>query len=231
MNSSGGAWVALGRTGLPPVAGPLESPAAPTRVLILGDDALARAALAGQLAVLHQVAIVADRQPAAAAEAVDTEEPDVALWDLGLHSSQSLAALREWEGGIPVLALGGAGFAAADAFAAGARGVLPRDAPPARLAAALVALAEGLWVLEDGAAGALLRGSPAPQEPSESLTPREREVVGLLGLGLSNKAIGERLGISEHTAKFHVNSILGKLGAAGRTDAVMRAVRLGLILV
>jgi len=69
-------------------------------------------------------------------------------------------------------------------------------------------------------------GDPVPVEP---LTAREREVMALLALGLSNRAIAERLGISDQTAKFHVASIIGKLGAANRTDAVRRAARRGLI--
>jgi DNA-binding NarL/FixJ family response regulator len=63
----------------------------------------------------------------------------------------------------------------------------------------------------------------------EPLTPREVEVLELLAEGLANKAIAERLGISDQTVKFHVGSISGKLGAANRTDAVRRAVRRGLI--
>ena len=63
----------------------------------------------------------------------------------------------------------------------------------------------------------------------EPLTPREREVLGLLAEGLTNRAIAERLGISEHTAKFHVNAILGKLGVETRTEAVGEAARLGLV--
>jgi DNA-binding NarL/FixJ family response regulator len=63
----------------------------------------------------------------------------------------------------------------------------------------------------------------------EPLTPREIEVLELVTEGLSNKAIAERLGISDQTVKFHLASILGKLGASNRTDAVRRAVRLGLV--
>jgi DNA-binding NarL/FixJ family response regulator len=65
--------------------------------------------------------------------------------------------------------------------------------------------------------------------PVESLTPRELDVLNLLALGLSNKGIADRLGISDQTVKFHIASIAGKLGAANRTDAVRRAVRRGLI--
>jgi DNA-binding CsgD family transcriptional regulator len=63
----------------------------------------------------------------------------------------------------------------------------------------------------------------------EALTPREVEVLRLMGDGLVNKEIAERLGISEHTAKFHVASILGKLQASSRTDAVAQGMRRGLI--
>ena len=64
----------------------------------------------------------------------------------------------------------------------------------------------------------------------EPLTPRELEVLRLMAEGLPNKTIAARLEISEHTVKFHVNTILGKLGVASRTEAVVRATRLGLIL-
>ena len=63
----------------------------------------------------------------------------------------------------------------------------------------------------------------------EALTPRETEVLELVAEGLSNRAIAATLSISEHTVKFHVSSLFGKLGAGNRTDAVRRAVRLGLI--
>jgi DNA-binding NarL/FixJ family response regulator len=71
------------------------------------------------------------------------------------------------------------------------------------------------------------RHAPHAAEP---LTPRETEVLQLLVGGFSNKRIASALAISEHTAKFHVNSILAKLGARGRTDAVVRAARLGLVV-
>ena len=88
-------------------------------------------------------------------------------------------------------------------------------------------------------ADAVLLGSVEPRDADaredgdvafdEPLTPREIEVLELLAEGLPNKAIAERLRISDQTVKFHVSSISGKLGAANRTDAVRRAVRRGLI--
>jgi DNA-binding CsgD family transcriptional regulator len=71
--------------------------------------------------------------------------------------------------------------------------------------------------------------TPAPAAEEGSLTPRETEVLALLADGASNKAIARRLGISVHTAKFHVGSLLAKLDATGRTDAVAHAARLGVL--
>jgi DNA-binding CsgD family transcriptional regulator len=75
----------------------------------------------------------------------------------------------------------------------------------------------------------LSNGVSAPREGDLLLTPRELEVLTLLAEGLSNKAIARRLGISVHTAKFHVGALMDKLDAVGRTDAVAHAVRRGVI--
>ena len=108
-------------------------------------------------------------------------------------------------------------------------GVISPDAPPEELSAAIIAVAQGLVVLPRSLTGRLLRGQEAVEEPAEPLTAREREVLGLLGRGLSNKMIARDLRISEHTVKFHVSSIYAKLGAASRTEAVGLGARLGLI--
>lgn len=108
-------------------------------------------------------------------------------------------------------------------------GVVSPDAPPEELSAAVVAVVQGLVVLPRTLTGRLLRGQEAVEEPAEPLTAREREVLGLLGRGLSNKMIARDLRISEHTVKFHVSSIYAKLGAASRTEAVGLGARLGLI--
>jgi DNA-binding NarL/FixJ family response regulator len=128
----------------------------------------------------------------------------------------------------------GEGGLAASAWQAGAQGVLARDATAGQLAAAVAAAVEGMVVWDQRLAGELRRGpglSPDEQAgPVEELTAREQEVLQLLAEGLPNKAIARRLGISEHTVKFHVNAILGKLGARSRTEAVVLATRLGLVL-
>lgn len=103
----------------------------------------------------------------------------------------------------------------------GATGQLSADADAPRLRAAVAAMLEGLSVRE-----APWQAAGGPHEP---LTPRELEVFELLGKGLSNRDIGGVLGISAHTAKFHVGQILAKVGAATRAEAVSEGLRCGLI--
>ncbi|MFI4947383.1 MAG: response regulator transcription factor [Alphaproteobacteria bacterium] len=123
-------------------------------------------------------------------------------------------------GSAPVLALGGA--------ERGQAGLLPPDSPPAQIAAALRAVAAGLVV----------RAGPAPrpsfdmigevgsetgsEDEAPLLTPREIDVLAAIGNGASNKAVARVLGISEHTVKFHVESLFRKLGAASRAEAVAK---------
>jgi DNA-binding NarL/FixJ family response regulator len=125
---------------------------------------------------------------------------------------------------------------AAAALRAGVRGVLAHDASAEEIAAALVAAAAGLVVLHADGFGALAaaaaRPAPraAPDAPTQALTPRELEVLGMLAEGLANKAIAPRLGISEHTVKAHVAAIFAKLHATTRAEAVAIGVRHGLIM-
>jgi DNA-binding NarL/FixJ family response regulator len=121
---------------------------------------------------------------------------------------------------------------AAQALRAGARGVLPRDAGAAEIGAAIEAVAAGLIVVHPDAAATLVPagGAATVEAPGQPLTAREIEVLRMLAEGLGNKIIATRLGISEHTVKFHVSSIFAKLGAASRTEAVARGARQGLIM-
>jgi DNA-binding NarL/FixJ family response regulator len=112
------------------------------------------------------------------------------------------------------------------------RARLPAQATPAEAFAALIAAAQGLTVLTPAQAESMLNISAIPQNIDaliEALTPRELQVLRIMAQGLVNKEIAEQLGISEHTAKFHVASILGKLGAATRAEAVAVGIRKGLI--
>ena len=132
---------------------------------------------------------------------------------------------------LPTLILVRDAAAAASALAGGARGVLPRNAAPRRMHAALHAVAESELVIDEAFAQALLRRARPAVAMIAPLTRREREVLQLLAGGMTNKEIASRLGVTDHTVKFHVNGILGKLGAVTRTEAVVEAARRGLIAV
>lgn len=118
-------------------------------------------------------------------------------------------------------------------------GALRRDAPPEEIVTAITAVAGGLITLDRRLGSSLVAAldervvAPAPTPLSgieEPLTARELEVLQLMALGLPNKIIAARLHISEHTAKFHVSSIMMKLGAASRTEAVTLGARRGLLI-
>jgi DNA-binding NarL/FixJ family response regulator len=118
----------------------------------------------------------------------------------------------------------------------GVRAILPRDSSPQEIAVALQAVAHDLVALTPELLESLLpAGSEDREEENEylqePLTARETEVLALLAEGAGNKEIAAKLNMSEHTAKFHVSSILGKLGATTRTEAVTRGYRLGLIFI
>jgi DNA-binding NarL/FixJ family response regulator len=211
-------------------------------VLIVADDALARTGLATLLADEPEITIVGRASSLQdLAEVVRLHRPAVVLWDLGWNPQPALERLAAASDALPPVAvlLPDAVYAA-DARLAGARVLLRREAEPQMIAAALLALAEGLLVIDPDFAVALQapaanRGAQPWTSPEEAplieeLTARELEVLRLLAEGLPNKTIAQRLDISEHTVKFHVNAILGKLGVASRTEAVVRATRLGLIL-
>jgi DNA-binding NarL/FixJ family response regulator len=207
----------------------LDASTSPLRLVLVAEDPLARGALVRALAEPGGELLLLAAGTLAEVEALRSDSaPDVVLWDVGLHPAE--ARLESPELGAPVLALVPDESAGESALASGARGLLFRDVAPAALLAALQAVARGLTVFEPALSGlrAAPRASPAPSSP-ESLTPREREVLALLAEGLSNKAIADRLAISEHTAKFHVNAVLAKLGVQRRTEAVVRAARLGLV--
>lgn len=208
------------------------------RILILAGDPLARAGLAGLLNQQPGCHVVGQASPDAdlAAE-VGAAQPDVVIWDLGWTPAAALRRLAGQRGLLPpVLALlpGDAADTrrASQVWQAGARGLLVRDAAPEAVVAAAHSLVAGLVALDQELAGELLAAAPESETTKlvEPLTAREDQVLQLLAEGLTNRAIALQLGISEHTVKFHVNAILGKLDAQSRADAVMRATRLGLIL-
>ena len=187
------------------------------RIAVAGADALSRAGLVAILGGRRELTVVADH----GMEAVAGPEVDavVTLWDGRLDEPVP-----------PVVALLGDEDAVAAALAAGARGILPRDAPADRIAAALVAVSQGLLAIDEAFEAAVVSRRQPAEPLIEPLTPREREVLALLADGLANKAIAQRLGISESTVKFHVNAILGKLAVENRSEAIVQAARLGLVV-
>jgi two-component system, NarL family, nitrate/nitrite response regulator NarL len=198
----------------------------PLRVLIVGDDPLARGGVAALLAAREDVTIVGQLAPDDVGRGA-ANVADAIAWDAGPSGVAGGERMREADA--PVVAFVSAEADAAEALRSGARGVLLRGASGDVLAAALLAASRGLAVLDPGLGESLLR-APPPARAGEGLTPREREVLALLAEGLPNKAIAARLGISDHTAKFHVNAILGKLGAETRAEAIVLAARRGWVI-
>ena len=200
--------------------------ASPLRLLLVSEDAIARAGLRA-LAERAGLSVVAELAPDELAPE-HFEAADAILWEAG--ATGGFDGIRDASGRVPVLALPWTAELAREALAAGARGVLSRERLEEQLPAALQAAALGLLVVDEAEGASVIR-APAPAVALvEPLTPRETEVLQLLAEGLTNRRLGERLGISEHTAKFHVNAILGKLGARTRGEAIAQAARLGLLL-
>lgn len=200
-----------------------ETAADVLRLVIAGEEAardglLSIAASFDDLVVLGEVD--ADDDLAARLRILT---PDVVLLDAGQSGSVTpMASVAT-----PSLVLVHSASQRALAEACGVRGVMSSTATPRRIHAGLRAVAEGLHISDSvpGAQG----GSAAAQPLQDPLTARELDVLRLLTVGLTNKEIAVRLGITEHTVKFHVNAILGKLEAETRTEAVVNAARRGIV--
>jgi DNA-binding NarL/FixJ family response regulator len=183
------------------------------RVLLVSSDPLVRAGLAGMLAESGTTVTVEAGAPV-----------DAVVWDTASAAPPALGP-----GAPPVLALVQGEQEGRAALSRGASGVVLRTSDATTLRAALLAISRGLVVLEHGFGSLLPAPEARPAATAEAFTPREREVLALLARGLSNRDIADALEISAHTAKFHVNSILQKLGVERRTEAVVRAARMGLV--
>jgi DNA-binding NarL/FixJ family response regulator len=193
----------------------------PIKVTLLTEDPLMRAGLSSLLAQLGSIHVV------------ERDAAEVALWDAGIDTDKTLTRLTELRAlPMPAVAVVADQAHVAPALAAGARGVVLRDQVGPGIHAALAAVRSGLTVMDAGLAEALVPAQPRATSNGKGrgdLTEREKQVVQLLSEGLSNKLIADRLGISDHTAKFHVNGVMMKLGASTRTEAVVEAMRRGLI--
>lgn len=168
---------------------------------------------------------------------IDALQPDLLVVDMGWDADGMRARLARIDKDQPVLALIAADDEAALRPVLGVLRVFPRfalllrDSDPDAIVAAIAALEEGLTVLEPRLVRAWPAAAAAEHPPATTpLTAREDEVLQLLARGLTNRAIAHELGITQHTVKFHVNAIMTKLDAQSRTEAVVRATQLGLIL-
>jgi two-component system, NarL family, response regulator YdfI len=209
------------------------------RVFIVAASPLARAGLENLLAARAVEVVGSIASIDTFADLLSEVAPDVVLIDASGEPFEPalesiLASGLASDIGIVVLGDGISAAASAEALRAGIRAALPGDISPEQLVATLHGVANGLLILHPSQANEMLPDGASParhvDELAESLTRREVEVLQMLAAGLSNKEIAARLNISEHTAKFHVASILGKLGAGSRTEAVSIGIRRGLVL-
>ena len=211
------------------------------RVLVNATSEIVRAGLEALLTASPALAVVGSAPDVATlADQAEDLQPDVILAELGLPDDDTIAALLALGIGshppaIVVLTDDAYSAWAVEALRAGIRAILPRQASAGEIVGAIEAAAAGLVVLHRDAVESLLlippsAPRPLPAPPNQALTPREIEVLGMLAEGLGNKAIAWRLAISEHTVKFHVGSILAKLNASSRTEAVTLGIRQGLIM-
>jgi DNA-binding NarL/FixJ family response regulator len=209
------------------------------RVLICDDQQVVCEGLRAILSTAPHIEVVGfARQGAEALERVAAVRPDVVLMDLKMPVMDGVRATREIRARFPdvrvlVLTTYDADEWVFDAVRAGASGYLLKDSPGDALIAAVEGTAAGRSHLDPAVAGKLLeqvsRGAPAAPDPLlDSLTEREREVLGLLGRGYGNAAIASQLHLTEGTVRNHVSAILGKLGVADRTQAALIALRCGL---
>jgi NarL family two-component system response regulator LiaR len=203
----------------------------PIRVVIVDDHAVVRSGLAAFLAAYDDLELVG--QASGGPEAVqlcERVQPDVVLMDLvmpGMDGAAATRAVRERWPDVQVIAL--TSFREDElvtgALQAGAIGYLLKNVSADELANAIRAAKAGQPTLAAEAAQALIHTAQAPRPPGHDLTAREREVLALMVQGLNNPEIADRLVVGRSTVKFHVSSILGKLGANSRTEAVAMALQ------
>ena len=210
------------------------------RVMIADDHELVRYALKSLLEAEPGIAVVGEA--ATGDEVIERAcelGPDVLLLDMrmpGPGGVEVCRAVKEKCSNVRVLVL--TSFDDEDGLfgvlSAGASGYLLKDSPPSHVAQAVRSVADDQVVLDASIAGKVISGNPGhngalTEELRDVLSERETEVLGLMAQGLSNKEIGRTLWIGETTVKTHVSHILRKMGQADRTQAVLMAVRLGIV--
>ena len=223
----------------------MSSPATPIRVLLVDDHAMVRRGMRDFLSLHDDLEIVGEAADGAAAiEQAAALRPDVVVMDLlmpGIDGIDATARIKAADPDVEIVAITSFVEEAriVAALEAGASGFLLKDAEADELAAAIRAAASGEVHLDPAVAGIVARrmrnrpaggagGAEGGGDALGSLTARERDVLGAVARGLSNRAIADELGITERTARTHVSNILAKLGLASRTQAALLAVQHGL---
>jgi DNA-binding NarL/FixJ family response regulator len=205
------------------------------RVLIVDDHQVVREGLRNFLELQDGMEVAGEAADGEAGVALATElRPDVVLMDLvmpRLGGVEAMRALRERVPGTRVIVL--TSFIDDEhllpAMRAGAAGYLLKNVQPQELARAIRTADAGEALIDPAVAARLVEALAEGERDDryERLTPREREVLALIGRGFSNKRIALELGVAEKTAKTHVSNLLGKLGLADRTQAALYASRIG----
>jgi NarL family two-component system response regulator LiaR len=203
----------------------------PIRVMIVDDHAMVRSGLAAFLLAYDEFELVAEAGSGSeAVKLCEQRRPDVVLMDLVMTEMDGATAtrlVREMCPDIQVIAL--TSFPEEDlvkaAVEAGAIGYLLKNVSAPELADAIRAAHAGRPTLAPEAASALMHSQTASATVGADLTPREREVLALMAQGLSNAQIASKLYVSDSTVKFHVSSVLRKLDASSRTEAVSLALQ------
>jgi DNA-binding NarL/FixJ family response regulator len=211
--------------------------AEPIRVLVVDDHAVVREGLRAFLELQKGIEVAGEAGDGQEAiEAAARLRPDVILMDLVMPGVDGVAAMRSLRESVPdarVIVL--TSFLDDDklmpALRSGAAGYLLKNAQPQELARAVRAAHAGEALLDPVVAARLVETLAAEhdEEPIDRLTPREREVLVLIGCGFPNKRIARELEVSEKTVKTHVGHVLAKLGVSDRTQAAVLAVRAGLV--
>jgi DNA-binding NarL/FixJ family response regulator len=191
------------------------------RILVAASSPVARAGLESLVKGFPECVVAGSASAGELVELALELNPDVILWQIS-PDEDAASSLRSLKRQNVILLTANA---ALDLIRAGANGVLPLDASADQIGIAIRAASAGLGVFSPEHFD-----SPAASRTPSTLTAREKEVLRMIAEGLANKEIAWRLGISDHTVKFHVSALLGKLGAGSRAEAIGAGIRQGVIM-